>query len=117
MITNRTAEGVGRAHELAKTISQVSGISQKEILGRRRIPPVVQARHHLFVNLWREGYSIAEIGRILHRDHTTVRSGMRRVMGVEEYDHEVSERYPGKPFLRESRRMARLQKQSGTVAA
>jgi hypothetical protein len=63
------------------------------MLGRSRVARISDARQRLWAALWRAGWSIGEIGRSLGRDHTTVISGLRRVVPGDEYASNVVGRY------------------------
>lgn len=71
--------------ELAAPIVELTGVSLMRIVGTERLGRVVAARHMLFVALWKAGFSLTEIGHLLHKDHTTVLAGLRKAMGPEEY--------------------------------
>ena len=86
------ARGRDRARLLAEAIGAISDVNPEEILGRRRFKAIVVARHQLFVDLWRDGYSIADVGRILGFDHTSVIHGLRSALGDDVYEREVARR-------------------------
>ncbi len=52
------------------------GVAVSAILGRGRTHSVRFARRDLYTCLWGSGLAYAEIGRMLGRDHQTVRSGV-----------------------------------------
>jgi hypothetical protein len=61
-----------------KAVAHVTGIPMKMILvGRNRRVPVVAARHVAAIILTGMGFSRSRIGRILHRDHSTVLAAIR----------------------------------------
>lgn len=74
-----------KVYALAQPIIDEMGVSLERILGRERVARVAAARHMLFVAMWKAGFSISEIGRVLGKDHTTVIAGIRRAMGASEY--------------------------------
>ena len=78
---------------LAASITAVTGVSIEAMLGRSRLARISDARQRLWAALWRAGWSIGEIGRTLGRDHTTVISGLRRVVPGDEYASNVVGRY------------------------
>jgi chromosomal replication initiation ATPase DnaA len=82
--------------EAAETVAATTGVPAKLILGTERIRPIAAARHELMVRLWAEGNSIAQIGRLLERDHTTVIYGLRKAMGREAYLDKVRPARPRK---------------------
>lgn len=89
-----------RARVLAKRISKSYGVTAADILGRRRFAEIVLARHALYAELWHEGYGVAEIGRTLSRDHTTIIHGLRSAMGEAVYEAEIAKRYEGPGYTR-----------------
>ena len=110
-VASRSAEpqGVARSHlglsrgearrhaaALAYAVSVATGVSAADIIGRRRTACVVAARHDLFVAMWRRGFSIAEIGKTLGRDHTTVIHALRKVLGEKVYERELAQRWKGR---------------------
>lgn len=88
-----------RIRELAAPIVDVTGVPLEAIFGRSHLPRIVNARQALWVALFRDGYGVAEVARLLDRDHTTVISGMKRFMGAAEYRRAIAERYPRRPGL------------------
>jgi hypothetical protein len=59
-------------------VAMAHGIPVVLILGKQRQRPIMAARHELMFRMSREtGLTIADIGRRLKRDHTTVLSGIR----------------------------------------
>ena len=54
-----------RAHDL--------GVSLKDIKGPRRHKPLVAFRRDIARRAHQAGFYLAEIGRVLNRDHTTIR--------------------------------------------
>ncbi len=89
----RIALGRERSRLIASRLGKVHACTPAEILGRRRFASVVVARHALYVELFRVGFSIAEVAVILGKDHTTIIHGMRKVMGSD-YATELLDRYP-----------------------
>lgn len=81
-----------RASELARS---TPGVTEGEILDGTRTRSVAAARRAIFVALFSEGWSIAEVGRGLGYDHTTVIAGMRKAMGDDAYEAALEARYPG----------------------
>ena len=73
------------------------GLSRAQLLGRRRLPHIVLARHIamlLCLEMLR-GVSLPQVGRWFHRDHTSVlhaRDAMRRKIAVDpEFGRQVEE--------------------------
>lgn len=54
-------------------------VSIDQIRGKDRFPEIVAARHKVWHLAYTElGYSMARIGRIYGRDHTTIKHGIHR---------------------------------------
>lgn len=88
-----------RVRELAAVVQSETGVPVDAILGYRRTKEISGARQSLMVRLWREGNSIAQVGRLLRRDHQTVIYGLRTALGHEVYAAEARMRKaaPGMP--------------------
>lgn len=67
-----------RAVMLATAISAETGIPVEDILGRRRDPEVVAARHRLWTMLHDSGLSLSAIGLAVGVDHSSVRYALVR---------------------------------------
>jgi hypothetical protein len=63
-------------NEALDEVSFVHGVSRDDILGDRRFKPIAHARQHAMWLLSDWGYGLAEIGRKLGRDHSTVFHGV-----------------------------------------
>lgn len=60
------------------------GITKAELTGRRHLPLHVDARRVAALRMAEElGMSLPQIGRILHKDHTTILHAIRRARGEE----------------------------------
>ncbi len=57
---------------IVSEVLEDNGISMAELVGRSRIPRIVDARREAAVMLLAEGFSIGRIAKILRRDHATV---------------------------------------------
>ena len=70
-------------HQIIKQIAAEHNVSLDEILGPRRQPPLVAARHAAMaaVYLAKPHLSLPVLGRYFHRDHTSLLSALRK-MGV-----------------------------------
>lgn len=55
----------------------VTGADYEAFLSKRRNQPLPLARHLAWTWLYRQGFTLAEIGRASKRDHTTVLHGIR----------------------------------------
>lgn len=91
-----------KIRELAYPITAASGVSLDAMKSRSRRASVVRARHQLMLALWRHGMSTVEVGECLGLDHTTVMSGLRKLLGREQYTRELRERWLERPRLRVS---------------
>jgi chromosomal replication initiation ATPase DnaA len=63
------------------------------MLGRDRSPQATNARHHLMAAMWRNGLSIADVGAVLGRHHTSVMYGIQKLVPPAAYRAEVLSRY------------------------
>lgn len=93
-----------KARELAAPIMAETRYSFAELVGHRRWKMLTEARRQLYVACWRSGMSLVEIGiAVGGRDHSTIMAGLRKTLGNEVYDREMTERYPGYGFVRSRR--------------
>lgn len=72
-----------KAHVIIDEISELSGLSKKQILGPSRLSRIVWPRR---VAMWRMrtelNMSLEGIGKVLNRDHTTVMKALEAVKHV-----------------------------------
>lgn len=66
-----------RVTQIVRAVSEGTGLTVAEILGQSRLGPIARARQLVMFEAYAAGYSMAHIGRILRRDHTTVMHGIR----------------------------------------
>ncbi len=104
----RLVEGRKRTLERAASLGFLMNLTADDVLGRRRYAAVAELRQQLYVEVFGDGYSINEVALFTGRHHSTVISGMRRVLGDDGYDRALAERYPGSPF--QQRRVAEPRK-------
>ena len=64
---------------LLQQVSSETGVTCDQILGDQRHRFVVDARQRLMAECHLLGYSTAEIGRFIGRDHTTVMYALRKL--------------------------------------
>lgn len=64
-----------KIRELAAPIIIEMGVSLSAMLGKSHMSRIVRARHRLFTAMYRLGFSHSEIGQVIGRNHTAVRSG------------------------------------------
>ena len=58
-------------------VSDSFGVSVEDILSSKKSDIKVLARHTLYKSINFMGYNLSETGRLLKRDHTTVRHGIK----------------------------------------
>lgn len=63
-----------RAKNLAEIgkIAESYGFTVEDMLGHRRFKKMVAVRRECIAMLRAKGYSTTEIGRIMHKDHSTI---------------------------------------------
>jgi chromosomal replication initiation ATPase DnaA len=64
---------------ILQEVSKATHISIKELLGDSRLKKTVRARWEIYRRAKNAGYSLAEIGRRMNKDHTTVMHGLKRL--------------------------------------
>lgn len=62
--------------DLSREVSNETGVSQADILGRRRLPEHVRARRIVMRMAYDQGRCKSEIARALGLDWTTVHAGL-----------------------------------------
>ena len=65
-----------RARDVLREVSRATGIKITDLTGYSRRRSIVWPRQVAYLALHRAGYSLSDIGRIMHRDHTTVMHGI-----------------------------------------
>lgn len=65
--------------DLVDRVAKRFGVFPKEIMDGDQNKRVAAARHTVSWILYGRGYSLSEIGRELHRDHTSILYGIRNV--------------------------------------
>ena len=78
-ILQNEKELVQRTYSLARFLSQITGVPEEKILGKRRTRQVSELRQILYYVLRKTGYSFPSIGFALGRDHTTIMYGVRKI--------------------------------------
>jgi len=73
-VVRRELDASTKARDIIETVAARHGVTVAEILGTRRTKPIVNARHAAIVQVCklRSTLSLPQIGRIFHRDHTTI---------------------------------------------
>ena len=61
-----------------RDVSAQPGVPQSAIMGYDRRPRIVAARHLAIRIAHEAGVSMAEIARVMHRDHTTISHAIRK---------------------------------------
>ena len=65
-----------------ETVSKWTGVSREDIMGRRRDPKIVEARHLVMWALHRLSHlGTKEVGWLLQKDHSTITYGARNIEG------------------------------------
>ena len=62
---------------IAKQVSAETGVRLADIMGRSRLAYLCRIRELIWFIAHENGASLAQIGRVFGRDHTTVMSGIR----------------------------------------
>lgn len=60
-------------------------VTPDEILSKKRTAIVTAARHDLMTRAWLTGIPMVEVGRLLDRDHSSVRHGIIKHLGLDEF--------------------------------
>jgi hypothetical protein len=65
---------------IVQAVAAAAGVSEQELLGERRYGPLLLPRHAAMwlIKQRRPEYSLAQIGRLFHRDPTSVRHAVTR---------------------------------------
>jgi chromosomal replication initiator protein len=85
------------AKVVQNVVAKQFGLTRAQLVGRRRLPHIVLARHIAMLLCLEElqGSSLPQVGRWFHRDHTTVlhaRDVMcRKIAGDPKFAEEVEE--------------------------
>lgn len=64
--------------DVARAVATETGIPLDAILGKGKTAPVSEARFRVYAEALEAGFSSAQIGRALGRDHSTVLAGAKR---------------------------------------
>jgi chromosomal replication initiation ATPase DnaA len=64
---------------ILQDVSRATHIPIKVLLGDCRLKKTVRARWEIYQRAKQAGYSLAEIGRRMNKDHTTVMHGLKRL--------------------------------------
>lgn len=62
---------------IAKRVCQETGLDYSLVMGRCRETQFTQARQLIWSIAQQNGASLAQIGRVFNRDHTTIMSGIQ----------------------------------------
>lgn len=74
-------DAIMRRPSVSKAVSDVAlktGLTPSMIVSRSREKDVILARGEVLYKLNRGGFSLTQLGRIFHRDHTTVLAAVRK---------------------------------------
>jgi chromosomal replication initiation ATPase DnaA len=67
-------------------IAELYGYTVEDILGRSKLKTLVKVRRKCVVRLREKGYSTTEIGRIMHRDHSTIVHSLQKMAAAAEME-------------------------------
>ncbi|MGP3726088.1 helix-turn-helix domain-containing protein [Cereibacter sphaeroides] len=67
-----------RITEIVAEVAAATGWEPQEITGARVFPGLVEARDLACFIARREGFSLTQIGNVLRRDHSSIRSALQR---------------------------------------
>ena len=76
-LVDYTARSSQRMASIAREFAVINGLRVDDIKGPHSTRPLVWMRQDLMALLHSNGHSTPEIGRFLHRDHTTVLHGIK----------------------------------------
>ena len=75
-----TREMINKRNEYLVLINEITGVSTDEIMGKRRNDEISMARQLLIWALYElYGYTTIDIGKLIHRHHTTVTYAVKSV--------------------------------------
>lgn len=75
---------------ILKAVSEITEISENDILSRIRLKETVLARHlYCYFSCEKTRYSLKSIGKLINRDHASVIHGNKRIIYELEYYPEV----------------------------
>jgi hypothetical protein len=79
-IVERLARKGPRSKHIVRAVAAAAGISEQELLGERRYGPLTLARHAAMwlIKQRQPEYTLARIGRLFNRDHTSVLHAIKR---------------------------------------
>jgi chromosomal replication initiation ATPase DnaA len=67
-------------------IAELYGYTAEDVLGKSKLKALVAVRRKCIVWLRGKGYSTTEIGRIMHRDHSTIVHSLQKVAAAAEME-------------------------------
>lgn len=92
-----------RLSVIGDAVHEVTGITLAEVVGKSREQHRNDARRIMVVTLRRLGLTVAHIGRLLNRDHSTILNALERSGDL---DETYKVRYPGKQSAEVAREVA-----------
>lgn len=78
-----------RARDVAAGLAAAHGLTFADLTARDNSQRVSAVRQAAMLALWRHGFRLTEIGRVLSRDHTTVLFGIDRAKAREAAEREA----------------------------
>lgn len=79
-----------RIRDVVTAASEVFGINRDDIMSGSRVGPIVMARKAAYLAARMEGHSFPEIGRIMDREHSTVKHGVNSARWYYDRDPEYA---------------------------
>lgn len=78
--------------EIIKLCAELFDVSVSDIMSRRRMSPIIEARFALYAALRQRGWSYLRIGMFFGRDHTTILHGVRQAECMKKYHRSYAEK-------------------------
>lgn len=78
--------------EIVNHCAELFDVSADDIMSRRRIRPITQARFALYAALRQRGWSYPRIGNFMGRDHSSVLVGVRKAEWLMERQRSYEEK-------------------------
>lgn len=81
LILRQRMETPGRMsiREMVRLASNDTGIPMADLLGPSRKAKLCRIREAVYLTARKRGYSLPQIGRVFHRDHTSILQGIRNI--------------------------------------
>lgn len=70
--------GIGAIKPIVNAVADATSIPPHIIYGRKKTKKINEARQLVYFLAHRSGMSLSDIGRAMHRDHSTIMHGVQR---------------------------------------